>query len=91
MVPGGDLAKTMRSLVMVANSTCIQEVVSRMNSKYRLLRNKRAFAHWFVGNGMEEGEFDEAYEDVLALEKDFEELSIPSADYVEVQAQEDLN
>lgn len=79
VVPGGDLAKTMRSLVMVANSTCIQEVVGRMNSKYNLLRRKRAFVHWFVGNGMEEGEFDEAYEDVLALEKDFEELNIPSS------------
>lgn len=85
VVPGGDLAKTMRSLMMVANSTCIQEVVGRMNSKYNLMRRKRAFVHWFVGNGMEEGEFDEAYEDVLALEKDFEELNIPSSEYEDRQ------
>ena len=30
---------------------------------------------------MEEGEFEEAQEDVLALEKDFEELSIPSHEF----------
>lgn len=81
VVPGGDLAKTMRSLMMVANSTCIKEVVGRMNTKFSMMKRKRAFVHWFVGAGMEEGEFEEAQEDVLALEKDFEELSIPSHEF----------
>ena len=78
VVPGGDLAKTMRSCLMIANSTCIQGVISRMNVKFDTMLRKRAFVHWYVGDGMEEGEFAEAYEDVLALEKDFEELNVPS-------------
>ena len=51
-VPGGDLAKIQRAVCMLSNTTAIADAWARLDHKFELMYNERAFVHWYVGEGM---------------------------------------
>lgn len=75
-MPGGDLAALHRALVMVSNSSSVRVAWLRLCKKFELMYKKRAFVHHYVGEGMEEGEFTSALENVKALSNDYKEMEL---------------
>eukprot|EP00929_Paragymnodinium_shiwhaense_P086941 TRINITY_DN47299_c0_g1_i1.p1 TRINITY_DN47299_c0_g1~~TRINITY_DN47299_c0_g1_i1.p1 ORF type:complete len:446 (+),score=62.91 TRINITY_DN47299_c0_g1_i1:60-1397(+) len=72
--PGSDLVGCMRSAALVMNNTAIRKRFQVLASKFDTMYSKRAFVFWYVGEGMEEGEFCEARENLDVMMNDYEEV-----------------
>ena len=68
------LNRTRHSAVMLSNQTDIQFVFQRTVKNFKTMYAKRAFVHWYVSEGLQEGFFGEAYECFRALDSDYDEM-----------------
>jgi len=57
----------------IANSTAIQEVFKRVSEQFSALFRRKAFLHWYTGEGMEEMEFREAESNLNDLVTEYQQ------------------
>jgi len=88
VIPGGDIAKTMRAACVISNNTAISQVFKRITDQYDLMYSKGAFIQWYLEEGMEAGDFTEAREDIAVLNTDYIEVGVENVDEEEV---DDIN
>ncbi|KAI5740439.1 hypothetical protein M8J76_003872 [Diaphorina citri] len=81
VVPNSEMATVSRAVCMLSNTTAINDAWIKLNHKFQIMFNKRAFVHWYISEGMEEGEFIDAQEDLRTLEADYAEINEDPGDY----------
>jgi len=61
------------SSVFVGNSTCIQEAWKRVAEQFTVMFRRKAFLHWYTGEGMDEMEFTEAESNLNDLVSEYQQ------------------
>ncbi|XP_014242872.1 tubulin alpha-8 chain-like [Cimex lectularius] len=72
--PDGDMAPSHKAVCMLCNTTAIKEAWANLNIKFNLMLEKKAFIHWYTGEGMHEQEFFDAQDNILSLEQEYESM-----------------
>jgi len=61
------------AVTFVGNSTAIQELFKRVNDQFTAMFKRKAFLHWYTGEGMDEMEFTEAESNMHDLISEYQQ------------------
>jgi len=64
----------------VGNSTAIQELFKRVSDQFTAMFRRKAFLHWYTGEGMEEMEFTEAESNMNDLVSEYQQYEQATAE-----------
>ncbi|CAL1544362.1 unnamed protein product [Lymnaea stagnalis] len=80
------------SATFIGNNTAIQELFKRISEQFTAMFRRKAFLHWYTGEGMDEMEFTEAesnMNDLVSEYQQYQEATIDEDVEVEEGADED--
>ena len=64
----------------IGNSTAIQEIFKRIGEQFTAMFRRKAFLHWYTGEGMDEMEFTEAESNMNDLVSEYQQYQEATAD-----------
>jgi tubulin beta len=64
---------TTMAATFIGNSTSIQEMFKRVSDQFTLMFRRKAFLHWYTGEGMDEMEFTEAESNMNDLVAEYQQ------------------
>ncbi|EDW23947.1 GL23875 [Drosophila persimilis] len=68
------------SATFIGNSTAIQEIFKRISEQFTAMFRRKAFLHWYTGEGMDEMEFTEAESNMNDLISEYQQYQEATAD-----------
>ncbi|CAN1290220.1 Tubulin beta-1 chain [Linum perenne] len=73
----------------IGNSTSIQEMFRRVSEQFTAMFRRKAFLHWYTGEGMDEMEFTEAESNMNDLVAEYQQYQDATADDEEYEEEEE--
>lgn len=70
------------SSTFIGNTTAIQEIFKRVSEQFAAMFRRKAFLHWYIGEGMDEMEFSEAESNVNDLISEFQQYQVITTKYL---------
>jgi tubulin beta len=77
------------SSVFIGNSTAIQEAWKRVAEQFTVMFRRKAFLHWYTGEGMDEMEFTEAESNLNDLVSEYQQYQDATADEEDISGEFD--
>jgi len=76
------------AVTFIGNSTAIQELFKRVNDQFTAMFRRKAFLHWYTGEGMDEMEFTEAESNMHDLISEYQQYQEAGVEEEEDGAEE---
>lgn len=68
------------AVTFIGNSTAIQEMFKRVAEQFTSMFRRKAFLHWYTGEGMDEMEFTEAESNMNDLVSEYQQYQDATAE-----------